>query len=112
MERERRMTVKTAWIGFVHVQPSKYINPFGEDRKGAFTHALALAKDRQEFYKIVKKSLVDHGLILIEMSDVETVDQYREEGRISDDIELLIDSLYSHGSVQFDVFDTYSSYNS
>ncbi len=99
------------WIGFVHVQPSGAENPFGEGRKGAFTHALALASSAENFQQQVHHALSEHGLLVIELRDIAPLAAYAAEARVSEEIQELADSLSSAEPVQFDVFDTYTDHD-
>lgn len=95
------------WIGFVHVQPAKGLNPFGEGPKGAFTHVLALAAGADSYRDLASRTLQDYGLVVVEMSDIAPVAAYRAATRISADMEELIGLLSDEHPVQFAVFDTY-----
>ncbi len=99
------------WIGFLHIQPSGAENPFGEGRKGAFTHALALASSAENFQQQVHTALSEQGLFAIEFSDVAPLDAYAAEDRVSEEMRQLADSLSSDEPVQFDVFDTYTAHD-
>jgi hypothetical protein len=99
------------WIGFVHVQAKSDPNPLGEGLKGAFSHVIALAVDTEDFMSRVISALESEGLFAIEFKDVSPVTRYRDEDRISPDMEVLIKSLSLENPVQFDTFDAYREYN-
>ena len=108
----KRIDANEVWIGFVHVQPLGEPNPFGEDRKGALTHALALATSLEQYQQRVVQSLHDHGLVAIECSDVATFAKYASQDRISEDMQEMVDNVTADRLVQFDVFDTYRDHDS
>jgi hypothetical protein len=95
------------WIGFVHVQPAGGANPFGEGRKGAFTHVLALAAGADSFRDLASRTLEEYGLRVVDISDIAPVASYRAETRISAEMEELVELLSDEYPVQFAVFDTY-----
>lgn len=105
------MASEEPWIGFVHVQPRAGLEPLGEGLKGAYAHILALASSFESYEEVVRQSLYEEGLVLIELKDVSPISVYREEGRIPSDMDELIGSLSSEFPVQFDTFDAYREHD-
>lgn len=95
------------WIGLVHVQPKEGKSPLGPGLKGAYTHVVALASDPESYKDRACKALEREDLHVVEINDVSTVEDYRSEGRIDDELEDLIAILSSEYPVQFDEFDAY-----
>lgn len=107
-----RIDANEVWIGFVHVQPLGKLNPFGEGRKGAYTHVLALATSLEQYQQRVSQSLHEHGLIAIEFSDVATIAEYASQDRVSEVMQQLANDVTANRLVRFDVFDTYRDHDS
>ena len=95
------------WIGFAHVRPELGHSPFGEGIKGGFTHVVGAAPSKARFVELAREALARQNLITIELDDVDTVARYREEDRISLDMESVIDEASETDEMCFDTFYTY-----
>lgn len=97
----------TPWIGFVHMRTRVAISCLGKGVKGAYAHILALATDEIDYYERVRSEIDALGLEFIEISDVDTVESYRQDGRIWGELEELSLILSPKFPVQYRTFDTY-----
>ncbi len=95
------------WISLVEVIPLTTKNILG-DAKGAFTHALSLAYNCDDYYSKVKDELSKQDLAIFVLEDVKLLKQYILEEGASLEILSLAEEVKSTNTVRFTVFYSYN----
>jgi hypothetical protein len=97
------------WIAFIHVKPLSPKSVLSSGAKGAYANAMALANDRRGFEDKIRKGVLDYGLELVDLEDVETFAERVESQDVSSELLAIAESIESPERVYFDAFYNYFS---
>jgi len=98
---------ETVWIALVHLKPKSGKSALPSGAKGAYTNALALAKDLAGFEEKIRKHAQDYGLELVDIEDAEPFEQRVRSYEVSVELKELADSIQNSPQVCFDAFYNY-----
>lgn len=98
------------WIGLFHGFPNNNFNknfPDVGDIAGCYVNAVAQSKSSVSFIKLVKFELLTEGICVLEASEVDTMENYKIQGRIGKEIERAINELNNEYPVSYGDFHFY-----
>jgi len=100
--------MKDIWFGLAQVEPQNNKYEILDGAKGAYVNVLALASSKDEYVKIITKTLKDYEFIVISVEEVDLISYLQQSGREFDsEILQLVDCLSDDYPVQFDEFQSY-----
>jgi hypothetical protein len=97
---------KRILIGLVHVKPVAGANPL-KGAAGAFVNVLAMASDKRDYSRSVKRELASYELRLISIEGLEPLAKRMQRKRMRRKIVELSESLTPKRPVALDVFCCY-----
>lgn len=103
-----RYTDEGKWIGLFHARAIEGKFPFGVEVKGAYVNMVGIASSRESFIKMAASDLLLDDLVLIEAEEVDTVHNYRLEGRMNPELERIVQTLSSDEPIKADIFSPYT----
>ncbi len=100
--------MKDIWFGLAHVVPQNNKYEILDGAKGAYVNVLALASSKDEYVKIITKTLEDYEFMVSSVEDINLLSYLQQSGREFDsEILQLVDRLSDNYPVQFDEFQSY-----
>ncbi|SRR6266568_4488245 len=94
------------WIGTAHVEQSHRDGVLG-DADEAFVNVIALATDKADFRRQVKRGVESLELALRQLNDAEPLEHRLSKHSIVEDLSKLARRVQRTGKIAFDVFCTF-----
>jgi len=99
---------KEIWVGLVGIRPDADNNMF-EGSKGAYTNAVALAKDRVSYCAAVTRALKERKMAPFEFEDIEPLRVRTAHFEVPFNILSMAEQTEMDGMVRFGAFFTYEN---